>query len=307
MGRLPSLIRRAPRHRRGVGGLRRIGAVGVALAAAALLNGCISPPSSQAESYRRYATLMQESGRFRTEAAPADAPYSAADLLRNFGLVIFKPEAQLERFYRYSPSAIRLSRWERPVRYALIGDGVTHADRRTVDAITSRLADLTQRAFLPTSGADANLKIFIVSELAREALARRVKGRSTFRGSITEAWINTLNPPCFALFETTAREGGEITRAAIFIKAELEPPLREACLLEEITQSMGPTFDHASVRPSIFNDDQEFIALTRHDEDLIKLLYHPRLKPGMTRDEAMAIAREIISDERFRARLGARF
>ena len=72
--------------------------------------------------------------------------------------------------------------------------------------------------------------------------------------------------------------------------------LRKSCLQEEITQSLGLTNDSDRARPSIFNDDQEFAVVTEHDEMLLRLLYDPRLRTGMSAQEAMPIAREILDD-----------
>ena len=59
---------------------------------------------------------------------------------------------------------------------------------------------------------------------------------------------------------------------------------------------MGLPNDNDSVRPSLFNDDEEFALLTRHDEMLLKILYDPRLSPGMIPGEAMPIVRTIARE-----------
>ncbi len=46
----------------------------------------------------------------------------------------------------------------------------------------------------------------------------------------------------------------------------------------------------------MFNDDDEFALLTRHDELLLKMLYDPRLHAGMTAEEATPVAREIANE-----------
>ena len=63
-------------------------------------------------------------------------------------------------------------------------------------------------------------------------------------------------------------------------------------------QALGLGNDHSEVRPSIFNDDEEFALLTRHDEYLLRILYDPRLKSGMTAEEAVPIVRQIIREMR---------
>ena len=63
---------------------------------------------------------------------------------------------------------------------------------------------------------------------------------------------------------------------------------------EELAQGLGLANDSPAARPSIFNDDDEFALLTRHDEILLELLYDPALKPGMTPDEARPILRRLL-------------
>ena len=63
-----------------------------------------------------------------------------------------------------------------------------------------------------------------------------------------------------------------------------------------VGQTLGPGADSDDARPSIFNDDAEFALMTRHDEDLLRILYDPRLKVGMTRDEAMPLVRQIVEE-----------
>ena len=91
---------------------------------------------------------------------------------------------------------------------------------------------------------------------------------------------------------------GVITGAMIVIKDELEDVLRESCIHEELVQTLGLMNDDENVRPSIFNDDQEFAILTEHDEYLLRILYDERLRTGMTSDEARPRLPEIIEDLR---------
>ena len=56
-----------------------------------------------------------------------------------------------------------------------------------------------------------------------------------------------------------------------------------------MTQGLGLGNDSPQARPSIFNDDDEFALLTTHDEMLLKLLYDPKVTPGMDVDEVRPI------------------
>ncbi|MEO0764211.1 MAG: DUF2927 domain-containing protein, partial [Pseudomonadota bacterium] len=96
----------------------------------------------------------------------------------------------------------------------------------------------------------------------------------------------------------------EITFALALIRAGLPPRLGRACVEEELAQAMGLPNDHPHVRPSVFNDDQEFALLTHHDEALLEILYDDRLHVGMTEAEAMELVPEIIDGMDTRALSG---
>ncbi|MGB5870515.1 MAG: DUF2927 domain-containing protein, partial [Albidovulum sp.] len=49
-------------------------------------------------------------------------------------------------------------------------------------------------------------------------------------------------------------------------------------------------------RPSIFNDSEEFAALTTQDEMMLRILYDKRLRPGMTLAEARPIVETIAAE-----------
>ena len=58
--------------------------------------------------------------------------------------------------------------------------------------------------------------------------------------------------------------------------------MRQSCIEEELAQGMGLSNDSRDARPSIFNDDEEFGVLTRHDELLLRMLYSDSLRCGMS-------------------------
>ena len=69
-----------------------------------------------------------------------------------------------------------------------------------------------------------------------------------------------------------------------------------SCIHEEIAQGLGLANDSPTARPSIFNDDDEFALLTKHDELLLKMLYDPRLQAGMSAEEAAPVTRVITRE-----------
>ncbi len=89
---------------------------------------------------------------------------------------------------------------------------------------------------------------------------------------------------------------GEILMGVVLIKRKIPENLLETCIEEELAQAMGLLNDDENVRPSIFNDDQEFALLTRHDELLLRILYDRRLAPGMSPETAMPIVDQIVAE-----------
>ena len=84
----------------------------------------------------------------------------------------------------------------------------------------------------------------------------------------------------------------------VLIRAEHPPLTRLSCVHEEMAQAMGLPNDSPEARPSLFNDDLEFALLTEHDAILLRMLYDPRLRPGMTAAEVRPLLPDIARDAR---------
>jgi hypothetical protein len=113
-----------------------------------------------------------------------------------------------------------------------------------------------------------------------------------------DAWRRSPNWICGAWLGARREAPNTLTVAFIFIGDEVTGLSRLSCIEEEIIQSLGLRNDDPRVRPSIFNDDDEFALLTQHDEYLLRILYDKRLRPGMRSDEARPIVRQIVDEIR---------
>ncbi|MEM9196317.1 MAG: DUF2927 domain-containing protein [Pseudomonadota bacterium] len=250
--------------------------------------GC-TPPVDWA-AYERFAVAE---GLHRMERTPPDAPYSDRDLIRNFQHIAFGVEAMLEQEAREVP----LRRWSGPVIYQVEGQGVTQQDRIAIREFMARMETLSGIE-VREGRQGMNFLIFILDRRDRSELTRmfgRLDGRgaeflSDFIGQSDDAH------PCRGTITTS--EEAEIGFAAVLIKDETVGRLRQTCIEEEISQSFGLTNDHPEVRPSLFNDDQEFALLTDHDAALLQMLYHPILRPGMRREEAEPLLSDVLDDLR---------
>jgi len=104
-----------------------------------------------------------------------------------------------------------------------------------------------------------------------------------------------LSVSCLVL--AFSRSGTDVyTDAIAVIRAELPELSRRACYYEELAQGMGLPNDSPRARPSLFNDTAEFAVLTTLDEQLLRMLYDPRLRIGMREREARPVIRRIASE-----------
>ena len=71
---------------------------------------------------------------------------------------------------------------------------------------------------------------------------------------------------------------------AIFIPTDTQAQDVRACLNEEIAQALGPANDLYRLPDSVFNDDNRHTILTPFDMLMLRVLYHPDLRSGMSRN-----------------------
>ena len=86
----------------------------------------------------------------------------------------------------------------------------------------------------------------------------------------------------------------EISSSLVIIRNELPNLMRKACIHEGGT-SLGLTNDSHLARPSIFNDDDEFV-ITKFDEILLQILYDDRLH-GILRTATHHLVEQIASEK----------
>ncbi len=261
------------------------------------------PTSEKSAQLRSYLNEVQRAqlgqGLLRRDGGGADTPFTATMLARNFEKIAFFNEYDGNFAGRGGASPLR--RWGGPVRMELIfGAGVPPSQRKDdtarIKSYASRLARVTDH---PVSvGGRPNFIVIIAGEDDRAdalaAAAARVPGISA---SSLGPLANMRRDTYCVVAAYAAGAGANIYTAAVaVIRAENPDLLRLSCIHEELAQGMGLANDSPSARPSIFNDDDEFALLTRHDELLLRMLYDQRLRPGLTADEARPMVRRIAEE-----------
>jgi hypothetical protein len=265
-------------------------------------------PSAESERIRSYFARIEANlasqGLLRTDTGARDRPFSEAQLVENFVRIALYDEYVIEDgrlVARATPSFLR--RWQGPVRVGIeFGPTVPLSDRARdlaeISAFVARLARVTGRS-VRMDNRNPNFTILILNEDERRAAGPRLRGllpRIT-AGELDAITGMSEEDYCLVIALTGASDA-VYTRAVAVLRGEHPPTLRRLCVHEELAQGLGLVNDSPEARPSIFNDDEEFALLTRHDELLLRILYDDRLKPGMTAGEARpivaAIAKELL-------------
>ena len=261
------------------------------------------PTSQKSASLRSYLNQVQRAqltqGLLRRDGGGADTPYTADVLARNFEQIAFFNEYNGTFTGRGGASPLR--RWSAPVRMQVIfGAGVPpsqrNADGFAVSQYANRLARVTGHPVSATG--TPNFIVIIAGEDDRaealQAAAKRIPGISdTSLRALRDMRRDTY---CAVAAYAAGPNANTYTAAVAVIRSENPDLLRLSCIHEELAQGLGLANDSPAARPSIFNDDDEFALLTRHDEQLLRMLYDRRLRTGMTAAEARPIVRTLARE-----------
>lgn len=253
--------------------------------------------------YARVQANLLSQGLLRTDGGGIDTPYSETDLLRNFEQIAFYDEYQRNRGLQRSdgtPGGLR--KWTGPVRMSVeFGRSVPGAQRATdrdmVSDYAAHLARVTGHPISVGPAAGANFNVLIMGEDDRAQAVARIRSLVPNINPSSLALFNNLprSIHCLVVAFSGPRDDHTYRRAIALIRAEHPELMRRSCVHEELAQGLGLANDSPRARPSIFNDDDEFALLTRHDEQLLGLLYAPELSPGMSADKARPTLQRLIA------------
>ncbi|WP_234463979.1 DUF2927 domain-containing protein [Paracoccus caeni] len=257
---------------------------------------------AQQEFYAQAEAQLLAHAKLRRDRVPQDAPIDAEMLTRNFLAIALRDEYARDGGQMVQGGgAAPLRRWQEPVRMQLeFGTATDVATRRSVRVEVADFANrLSAASGHPVGLTDSggNFVVLVLNDDERRAIGPRLQELVPGIPAQDVALIRDLVPDNFCtVFAYSQGASPVYSRAVALIRTELPPLLRSSCFHEELAQGMGLANDSPEARPSIFNDDEEFGLLTRHDELLLKILYDRRLRPGMTEAEAAPIVRQIAGE-----------
>lgn len=218
-------------------------------------------------------------------AHPADIDPPAPDgLADRFELIAFHNEV--------TGDEVPLSRWDGGPIDIL----VTERYRAVMDSLAGELSALTGRQIstvdtMPTGPAPGNAIIVVVDQMARldVIIAQGGDQMRYFREA-----RETGRFDCAA--QIHGYGDGIIRQAIVMIDSARGNETIERCIVQEMTQVLGLPNDIDDPDGTVFSTRSTRTTLSESDRNIVRILYDPRLQPGMTRTEAMPIVREIAAE-----------
>jgi hypothetical protein len=213
--------------------------------------------------------------------------FSDAEILDGFFKISFGAEFRVG-----GPVGDRVRKYDGPVRVFV--DNRALLDRRAqLTDIINEVGRRIKHLDIAVTGerSQANMVVTLVrdSDLGKtiQALYGRADGPRIQR---------SLEPQCLSGYSKD--ESYRILHAEVIIVVDAGEFVFYDCAYEEILQALGPINDDPSVPWTMFNDQVRMGFFDVYDQILLNVLYDPRIRPGMSRQEAGAIVPVILPDVR---------
>jgi hypothetical protein len=186
----------------------------------------------------------------------------------------------------------RIRRYDGPVRIFI--DSRAKPDRR--GQVVEIVADIGSRVnnldiAVTQERNEANVVVTLVLDRDLAPTIRSLYGRER-----AQKIQRSLEPQCLASFAKD--ETSRILRSEVILVVDAGDFVFYDCAYEEILQALGPINDDNSVPWTMFNDDVSMGFFDVYDQLLLNILYDPRVKPGMTREDTLAMLPLILPDAR---------
>jgi hypothetical protein len=135
---------------------------------------------------------------------------------------------------------------------------------------------------------------FVVRLVANRDLARTI--RSLYGIGRAKRIQQSLNPQCLSGIGKDGRY--RIRRAEVILPVDAGEFTFYDCAYEELLQALGAINDDQSVPWTMFNDEVQMGFFDIYDQYLLNILYDPRLRPGMTKQEVSGLWPELLPTAR---------
>ncbi len=221
--------------------------------------------------------------------ALAQTPYTDDELIDGFMQTVFGSEDG--KSLRDLAAASVVKKFDTPVSYAIVSSASSNY-AASVRSFLAKLSDAVEGLTLREAASPdhAHMMIYLVDRRDYVPTIR------------TKVWpgIDTRFLEINACSAVIAARRSGIEQAFVFLVADEGFTPLSHCMVEEITQSLGPANDSDWLPDSIFNDSSDVNVFGVFDWYILNMLYDARVRPGMGIDEVAAVLPAVIADARAR-------
>jgi hypothetical protein len=212
--------------------------------------------------------------------------FTDAEIIDGFYRIVFGAE------FHVSGSVDRIRKYEKPVRVHV--DSRAKPDRRkevaeVVDDIRSKIRHLD--IAMADSRKEANVTVTLVRDRDIEKTIRQFYGREQ-----AARIVKSLEPQCLSGFRKD--ELFRIEHSDVIVVVDAGEFIFRDCIYEELLQALGPINDDDDLPWTMFNDDVQMGFFGIYDQYLLNILYDPRIRAGMTKEQVKALLPQILPDVR---------
>jgi hypothetical protein len=186
----------------------------------------------------------------------------------------------------------RIRKYDVPIR--------VHVDNRATPDRSAQVAGVVADIAAKIAGLDiamtaernaANVEVRLLNERDFIPTLRTAYGAKQARRI-----QKSLDPQCISGFRKDA--AFRIEHSDVFLVADADDFIFYDCVYEELLQSLGPINDTSSVPWTMFNDDVQMGFFDVYDQYILNILYHPRIRAGMTAAQVRTLLPEIMPEVR---------
>src|SRR3984893_10072854 len=228
------------------------------------------------------APARAENPDISSRRASERTDFTNDELKDGFFKIAFNAELQL------GAPAERVRKFDEPVRIFVVGNAAP--DRRSqiaaiVDDIRARVNHLD--VAITNDRRAAN---FTVTLVAARDLRRTIRAR--YGHDHAKRIQRSLAPQCLSGIGKDERY--RIRRAEVILPVDAGEFTFYDCAYEELLQALGAMNDDRSVPWTMFNDDVQMGFFDVYDKYLLNILYDPRVRPGMTKEEVNRVLPDVL-------------
>jgi hypothetical protein len=256
-------------------GAARLPRLALALAVTAVAAGALLPPAVASE--------HPEVAKRRAEERKS---FTDAEIIDGFFRIVFGAE------FHVSGRVDRIRKYEMPIR--VYADNRAKPDRRkqvaaVVDDIRSKVRHLD--IAMADSRRDANVVVTLVRDRDIEKTIRQFYGREQ-----AARIVKSLEPQCLSGFRKD--DLYRIQHSDVIIVVDAGDFIFQDCIYEELLQALGPINDDDELPWTMFNDEVQMGYFDIYDQYLLNILYDPRIRAGMTKEQVKELLPQILPDVR---------